>query len=205
MGLYSRYIFPRILARAMESKAILPKRRRVVGQAEGRVLEIGFGSGANLPHYGPQVRELMVVEPDERVLAFAEETIARSPLKPQVHRGRAQALPFEDASMDTVVSTLTLCSVGGVQPVLAEIKRVLKPGGRLLFLEHGLSPDPRVARWQRRLDGVNARLAGGCHITIDIAVELETAALGPVQSESYYLKRAPKTHGFMTEGAAVKA
>lgn len=153
--------YDRVMA-PVESAGLGSERARLLAGATGRVLEIGGGTGANLPHYGPGVTELVVAEPDEAMARRIERRPRGHRIPVRVVRARAERLPFESASFDRVVSTLVLCSVDDPGRTLAEIRRVLKPQGRLLFLEHVRSEDPAIARWQDRLRRPWAWLGGGC-------------------------------------------
>ena len=151
MSFYSDHVLPRLLNLAMRNKGLEAYRRRLVPAAEGRVLEIGIGSGLNLPFYGPGVAEVVGLDPSAPLLRMAG-----------LLEGSAEAIPLEDASFDTVLTTWTLCSVRDAGAALAEIRRVLKPAGHLLFVEHGSAPDAAVARWQDRLTPLWKPIAGGC-------------------------------------------
>jgi ubiquinone/menaquinone biosynthesis C-methylase UbiE len=165
MGLYSEIIFPWLLDRALGHPNIMRRRQALVRGARGEALEIGFGSGATLPFYDPaKVTSLTVVEPSEGMNRRAAAHLAQSPVPVRSVPGAGERLPFPDASFDTVVCCLTLCSVQDVGKVLAEVRRVLKPGGRFLFLEHVLSNDPDRQRWQHRLTPIQKVIGVGCHL-----------------------------------------
>jgi SAM-dependent methyltransferase len=165
MGLYSEAIFPWLLDRALGHPNIMARRQALVSQASGEVLEIGFGSGATLPFYDPaRVTSLTVVEPSAGMNRRAAARLAQSPVPIRSVPGAGERLPFADASFDTVVCCLTLCSVQDVGQVLAEVWRVLKPGGRFLFMEHVLSDDPARQRWQRRLNPIQKLVGVGCNL-----------------------------------------
>lgn len=165
MGLYSETIFPWLLDKALGHPNIMARRQRLVGQAAGDVLEIGFGSGATLPFYDPaKVTSLTVVEPSEGMNRRAAAQLASSPVPIRSIPGAGEHLPFPNASFDTLVCCLTLCSVADVGQVLAEVKRVLKPGGRFLFMEHVLSDDPERQRWQHRLNPLQRVVGVGCNL-----------------------------------------
>ena len=186
MGIYSERIFPWLLDKALGHPRIEARRAALVGQAAGEVLEIGFGSGATLPFYDPaKVTRLTVVEPSEGMNRRAEARLAVSPVPVTSVPGAGERLPFGDASFDTVVTCLTLCSVSDVPQVLAEIRRVLKPGGRFLFLEHVLSEDGDVRRWQGRLNPVQKVVGVGCNLNRDSAALVRAAGfdLPPVTQE----------------------
>ena len=165
MGLYSETIFPWLLDKALGHPNIMRRRQALVSQASGDVLEIGFGSGATLPFYDPaKVSSLTVVEPSEGMNRRAADQLAASPVPIRSVPGAGERLPFDDASFDTVVCCLTLCSVQDVGQVLAQVRRVLKPGGAFLFMEHVLSDDPDRQRWQQRLNPVQRVVGVGCNL-----------------------------------------
>ncbi len=155
-------VYDRLLSRT-EAAGLQEKRKRLLGGLTGRVLEIGAGTGANLPFYGEQVQSLTVAEPEAPMARKLEKKIPGARRQVDLVRAPAERLPFPDASFDAVVSTLVLCTVGDQPRALSEIRRVLKPGGRLVFIEHVRSEEPRVARWQDRLNGLNQVLAHGCN------------------------------------------
>ncbi len=203
---YRRYILPPLLDRAMSDRRISRYRRPVLAPAIGRVLEIGFGTGANLSHYPESVRQLEIVEPDAALHARAERRVAKSTCEVIVHPLSAEHLPFDASSFDTVVSTFTLCSIADVDSALREVYRVLKPGGQLLFLEHGLSPEEGVARWQHRLTPIQKVIGGGCHLNRPVRSLIERAGL-KVQSSDYeerYAPKLPKIVSWLTSGVAKK-
>ena len=186
MGLYSETIFPWLLDKVLGHPRIEARRAMLVGQASGEVLEIGFGSGATLPFYNPaKVTRLTVVEPSEGMNRRAAARLATSPVPVASMPGAGERLPFADARFDTVVTCLTLCSVNNVPQVLAEIRRVLRPGGQFLFLEHVLSEDAGVRRWQRRLNPVQKVVGVGCNLDRDGAALVRAAGftLPPVVQE----------------------
>jgi ubiquinone/menaquinone biosynthesis C-methylase UbiE len=204
LGFYHHYIFPRVLDLAMASPQLRRPRDRALAPARGRILEIGFGTGRNLTHYPPHVRRIEAIDPDLDLDRLSLPRIAHASIEVDFHHLDAEHLPFEDGRFDTVVSTFTLCSIPDVVHALAEVRRVLRPGGQFLFLEHGRAPDHGVARWQDRLNAAWMPLAGGCHLNRPVR-ELVTGAgleLGPVQQ--YYLKRTPRFVGYLTEGLAVR-
>lgn len=202
MSFYHHYIFPRVLDLAMSSKVWRKPRTRTLGPATGRILEIGFGTGRNLPHYPPAVRRIEAIDPDLDLDRFSQPRIAASAIDVDFHHLDAEHLPFEDQSFDTVVSTLTLCSIPDAAHALREIRRVLKPDGRFLFLEHGRAPDPMVARLQERLTPVWRPIAGGCCLDRPMRSLIEAAGLRFDAVQSYYLRGLPRFVGYMTEGMA---
>lgn len=205
-GLYRRYVLPSLLDWAMHHPRIVPYRAPTLAPACGRVLEIGFGTGANLPHYASSVRELEIVEPDAALNSYAARRLALSDRQVTIHALSAERLPFETESFDTVVSTFTLCSIPDVAAALVEVRRVLRPGGRFLFLEHGLAPDIEVARWQRRLTPLQKRLGGGCHLDRPVRALLVGARLSVDVTEvrEHYVRGLPRVVGWFAHGIARK-
>ncbi len=202
MGVYGKYVVPRIVNVACGLKANDPLRERVCAGLSGEVLEVGFGSGLNVPFYSDAVDRVDAVEPAdlgwqlaERRVAASTKTIARSGLD-------GQSLPFADDSHDTALSTWTLCTIPHGAVALAEIRRVLKPGGTLHFVEHGLAPDESVQRWQHRLDPIQKRLFGGCHLSRPIAQMIEAAGFTMTELDVFYDKGAPKAIGAFSLGVA---
>lgn len=200
---YDRHILPKLLGCACSAPPIMKQRAKVVPQAEGRVLELGIGMGLNLAFYDPgKVAGVAGVDPSPELRAVAAAAPRDPRLEVRVEDGTAEALPFEDASFDTVVCTFTLCSVHTPPAALAEARRVLKPGGRFLFCEHGLAPDPGVARWQRRVEPVWTRLAGGCRLTRPATSAIGAAGFKLEQVEAMYVPHIPKFAGWNEWGAA---
>lgn len=165
------------------------------------ILEIGAGSGANLRRYPPAVREVVALEPDPTLIRMARNESSKSPRSVSFLEASAEQIPFDDASFDTVVSTWTMCTIPDVRRALEEMRRVLKPGGRLLFVEHGLSADSPVRRWQNRLDPLWSRVSGGCHINRPIESFITAAGLAIDQLQTGYMA-GPRVMTFIYEGAA---
>jgi SAM-dependent methyltransferase len=202
-SLYERYVLPRLLRCACSAPPIAKQRAKVVPLAAGEVLELGIGMGLNLPFYDPdKVSRVVGVDPAAELRALAE-AVPRDPrITVKVEAGTAEALPFEDGRFDCVVCTFTLCSVHTPARALSEARRVLKPGGRFLFCEHGLAPEPEVAKWQRRIEPVWKRLAGGCHLTRPITSAIAAAGFKVARSDSMYLPGAPRIAGWSEWGEA---
>ena len=206
MGFYARHILPRLLDFAMRRESLEPQRRDLLSAVTGDVLEIGFGSGLNLPFYPQTVRRLTAIEPSEGMSKRARARVAESGIEvTTLGLDAGRRLPLADGSFDAAVSTWTLCSIADVAAALREVHRVLRPGGRLFFIEHGLAPDATIARWQHRLTPLNRRLAGGCHLDRDIAALVRASPLSVERCDTFYLPGAPKVGGFMYRGAARKA
>jgi ubiquinone/menaquinone biosynthesis C-methylase UbiE len=204
VSFYHHYVFPRLLDLAMSSRLLRKPRNRALAPARGRILEIGFGTGMNLTHYPPNVKRIEAIDPDLDLDRLSMPRIAKSAIAVDFHHLDAAHLPFEDARFDTVVSTFTLCSIPDVTHALGEIRRVLKPGGQFLFLEHGRAPDARIARWQDRLNERWKPLAGGCHLNRPVRRLIEDAGLAPRALRQYYLARTPRFVGYLSEGVAVR-
>lgn len=187
MSLYSRYVLPRLIHLSCSAEPVRRQRQKVVPRARGRVLEIGIGSGLNLPHYdAARVTGVWGLEPDPELARMAERAAGSVPFEVEVLRRTAAKIDLEDHSVDTVVMTYTLCSIAETGPALREMARVLAPGGRLLFLEHGAAPDASVRRWQDLVDPVWTRLAGGCHLNREIPRLLEAGGFTIEELETRY-------------------
>lgn len=164
MGIYSRFIFPRLCDFVLNKPTVVELRRELLSNVGGEVLEIGIGTGLNLPQYPGHVRRITAVDPNPGIHRLAEKRIKQTGMVVDKHVVSSERLPFKDQSFDVVVSTFTLCSIEDVRRALAEVHRVLRPDGRFLFLEHGLSPDLGVRKWQRRLNWLETKLADNCHL-----------------------------------------
>jgi SAM-dependent methyltransferase len=203
VGLYRKLVVPRLTDFALRRKHLGPYRERVIGAAQGRVLEIeiGLGSGLNLARYSPAVRELLALEPDPNLIAMARKEPAARSRPVRFLEAPAERIPLENSSIDTVVSTWTMCTIPDVRRALEEMRRVLKPGGWLLFVEHGLAPEPGVRRWQTRLDPFWTRVGGGCHLNRPIDTLVTGAGFGIDRLRAGYMP-GPRILTFMYEGAA---
>lgn len=200
MRIYADHVLPWLIDRAMRQKMLQPYRARVIGAAEGRVLEIGVGSGLNLPLYRSAANAVVAVEPSPPLLDRARRQPAQVPI--ELVEGSAETLPLDDRSIDTVVTTWTLCTIPDPVRALTEARRVLRSGGALLFVEHGKAPEPGVARWQDRLDPLWSRLAGGCHLNRPIDVLIRSAGFRLDRLETSRVP-GPRTHTFLYEGRAL--
>jgi len=201
MGFYNNVILPRLCHLVMRNRRLVPHRERVIASAEGRVLEIGIGSGLNLPFYGPHVREIVGLEPAPRLIAMARQVAERMPMPVTFMEESAAAIPLDDNAVDTVVMTWTLCTIPQADRALSEMRRVLKPNGRLLFVEHGLAPDDGVRRWQDWLTPPWKRISGGCHLNRPIRTMIESAGSRFDRLETAYMP-GPKPMSFIYEGSA---
>jgi ubiquinone/menaquinone biosynthesis C-methylase UbiE len=201
MGVYARYVLPYLTHLAMRQSQLRPYGERVLGGARGRVLEVGIGSGLNLPLYGTAVEEVIGVDISPELLAMVERAAAATPRNVRLLEGTAERLPLDDRSVDTVVITWALCSIPDPVAALTEARRVLRPGGSLRFVEHGRSPDPGVAKWQDRLTPLWARCAGGCHLNRKTDDLMRSAGFKLPELTTGYA-RGPRPMTFMYEGRA---
>jgi ubiquinone/menaquinone biosynthesis C-methylase UbiE len=204
MSFYQEHIVPHLVKLAMRNRELEPYRKRVLAGAEGRVLEIGIGAGPNLEFYPPCVKEILALEPSAKLIAMAQRAAGKSSINVKFLEGSAEAIPLESGKVDMVVMTWTLCSIPDALRALQEMRRVLKPGGRLLFVEHGQSPHPSVRKWQDRLTPIWKRFAGGCHLNRPISALLEQADFHVTHLTTGYMKHGPKPMTFLYEGIAAR-
>jgi ubiquinone/menaquinone biosynthesis C-methylase UbiE len=202
MGLYERQVLPRILNIACGTKMVEPLRSRVCESLAGSVVEIGFGSGLNVPFYPAAVTQVAAVEPSDLCWQLAGQRLKAASVPVQRSGLDGQSLPFEDDSYDAALSTWTLCTIPDAAAALREVRRVLKPGGTLHFLEHGLAPDENVRSWQRRLNPLQQRVFGGCNFTRPIVDLLTAAGFTINKLDVFYQKGAPKFTGADSLGTA---
>jgi len=202
MGWYREQVVPRLVEITCGNPQMERWRARATEGLHGRIVEIGFGSGLNVPVYPAEVTEVLAVEPALVARERAADRIAASHAT-ITHVGLdGQSLPIDDHSCDGALSTFTLCTIPDVDAALAELRRVLKPGGELHLLEHGLSPDPGIAKWQHRIDPIEQKLADGCHLTRDPIALVTAAGFEVVRHDSRYAK-GPKPWTWMTNAVAV--
>ena len=207
-GWYSRKVFPRLLAWSMKQAAFGPLRESLLAQASGEVLEIGFGTGANVPFYSSGIRSVTAIDPNPGMVPIARSQISNQPgLVKQVRwiMGSGETLPLLNDSFNSVVSTMTLCSVPKISLAIQEIHRVLKPGGRFLFLEHGQSPDHSVRRWQDRLTPYWKYVGDGCHLNRPMAELIQAQPWELSSMQTFYVPKAPKPFAYFYQGCVVKA
>jgi ubiquinone/menaquinone biosynthesis C-methylase UbiE len=206
MGFYDRHILPRLLNTAMSAKPISYQRRKVVPRAQGRVLEIGFGAGHNLPYYdAARVERIWALEPAAEMRARSAERRAASSIPLEFIDLPSEKIPLDANSADTVLVTYTLCTIPDVMAALGEMRRVLKPSGQMIFCEHGEAPDESVKRWQRRITPAWKVIGGGCHVGRPIPKLIQDAGFKVQDMETMYLPGTPRFAGFNYWGSATKA
>lgn len=203
---YDEHVVPRMIKCACSSPAIMELREKVVPMAEGDVFELGCGGGINQRYYDTaRVRSFAGIDPTHKLLGYARDAAARKGWQADIREGKGEDIPFADASFDTVVCTYTLCSVEDPARVLSEMRRVLRPGGKFLFLEHGRAPDKAVSKWQGRIEPVWKRLAGGCHLTRPVGSSVIDGGFLLEDHDCTYAHKTPKWAGWMEWGVALKA
>jgi ubiquinone/menaquinone biosynthesis C-methylase UbiE len=205
MGFYGDHVLPRVINVVMNTKQTREIRARVCAGLQGEVVEIGFGTGHNLPFLPPAVTSLKAVEPAGLGVRLAGDRIATSTVPVEVVGLDGQRLPLPDASADAVLCTWSLCTIPDPVAAVREMRRVLRPGAHLHFVEHGRAPDEGVRRWQDRLNGIQQRMAGGCNLNRDIPATLEAGGLTVTELDTYYGKGEPKPYGYLYEGRATVA
>jgi len=201
VNIYDRWVLPPLLDLVMRQRQLEKYRREVVAAASGRVLEVGVGSGLNFPLYGEQVEVVFGIDPSPRLLAQARRRALASGVRANLLLGSAAAIPLANNAVDTVVMTWTLCSIPEPLVALREMRRVLTPGGRLLFVEHGLSPEPKVERWQHRLTPAWRHIAGGCHLDRKMDDLIRAAGFDLTEIRTEY-GRGPRPMTYMYLGCA---
>jgi len=205
MGFYSRHILPRLLDTAMSAKPISYQRRKVVPRAEGRVLEVGFGAGHNLPYYDPgKVAHIWALEPAAEMRALAGERASKTDIPLEFLGLPGEQIPLDNDSADTVLITYTMCSIPDVMKALGEMRRVLKHSGKMVFCEHGEAPDESVRRWQNRLTPTWKAIGGGCHLARPIPRLIQDAGFRVDDMQTMYLPGTPRFAGFNYWGSASK-
>src|SRR5688500_15936997 len=190
---------------AMSQPELGSHRRQLLSSATGDVLEIGFGTGVNLSYYPKHVKKLVAIDANAGMTAIAKKRVETRGIEVEHHVVDAEKLPFDDERFDSAVTTWTLCSVDSVETVLREIRRVLKPGGKLLFLEHGISPDAKIQKLQKLLNPLNRAVAVGCQLTRHMPSLIKQYGFEIEHHEEFYIDKVPRTHGYMYQGLARKA
>jgi ubiquinone/menaquinone biosynthesis C-methylase UbiE len=201
VSFYREWVLPYLVHLSMRQPTLIPYRRRVISKAGGRILEIGFGSGLNLPFYTTNATQIIGLEPSPRLLSMVTQATGSEHPSTRLVEASAEAIPLDDQSIDTVVTTWTLCTIPDVRRALEEMRRVLKPEGCLLFVEHGRSPDAGVRRWQDRLNPIWKPVAGGCHLNRPIRELIEGSGFRIEQMDTGY-GQGPRPMTFMFEGLA---
>jgi ubiquinone/menaquinone biosynthesis C-methylase UbiE len=204
VGIYGDQVLPRLQDKVMNRKGTRDVRTRVCAGLTGDVVEVGFGTGLNVRHYPPEVTRVFAVEPSRVCMQLAEVRIARSDVSVTLAGLTGEHLDLPSEEFDAVLSTWTLCTIPDLTAALQELRRVLKPGGAFHFVEHGHAPDTKTARWQQRIEPLNKRLAGGCHLTRRIPEYIENAGFRIEHLDTYYFDGEPKPFGYTFEGRAVR-
>jgi len=206
MSIWEEYFVPPLINLACGAKPIRYQRQKVVPKARGEVLEVGFGSGLNMPYYNSDnVSRIFALEPSAGMRKRAAERVAASDIPVEFLDLPGEQIPLEDKSVDTVLITYTMCTIPDVMTALAGIKRVIKPGGEMIFCEHGLAPDPEVRKWQERIEPIWKPIGGGCHLTRSVPDMLNVAGFEIVEMDQMYLPSTPRPMGYNYWGTAKPA
>jgi len=205
LGFYDKHILPRVLDFAMKRSSIVEQREWVMKQVRGQVLEVGFGSGLNLPYYPREVKTLSAIEPSTAMRDRAMKRVEKSGRTVSlIARGIDKKQFLADGTFDTIVSTWTMCTIADPAAAMKEIYRLLKPGGRFVFVEHGLAPDAEVVKWQKRFNGFTQKWGGGCHLDRDIDAILRGSKLEVDKLEKFYLPKGLRAGAYTYRGIAVR-
>jgi len=205
MGFYTDVIIPLFYDTSMDSSKINEGRKSILGKiTEGEILEIGFGTGINIKFYPENVKKIIGVDVNGGMLKQFDKKSSNGKIEIELLHRSGETLPFHDNSINAAISTYTLCSIKNVTSSLSEIFRVLKPGGKYYFLEHGLADNPKTQKWQHRLNPIQKIWAGGCNLNRDIKLLISNAGFNIIELKNFYMKRDPKIVGYMYEGIAVK-
>jgi ubiquinone/menaquinone biosynthesis C-methylase UbiE len=203
MSFYEKYILPRFLNCACASEPITYQRKKVVPLAEGKILEVGIGSGLNLPFYNKsKIIEIWGIDPSEELNAMAKRVATEENINVKFITSSAEDIPFPDNYFDTVLITYTMCTIPSVLKANEEMRRVLKSGGKMIFCEHGVSPDESIKKWQKRLNSIWGKIAGGCNINRDIPMLIKSSGFKIVMMDEMYLPKTPKIAGYNYWGYA---
>ncbi len=203
MAFYENHILPHLINLACGSKPILKQRQKLVPHCEGRVLEVGMGSGHNLAFYDPaKIEMVFALEPSAAMVKRARPMAEKMPFRVEFINLPGEEIPLEDNSVDTVLLTYTLCTIPDTLKALQNMRRVLKPNGKLLFCEHGVAPDEAVRKWQNRLNGIWGKIGGGCNINRNIPSLIEAGGFNIIEQQSMYLPSTPRVFSFNYWGAA---
>jgi len=203
VSLWEKYVLPPLINLVMQNKAAMAERRKFVPLASGTVLEVGIGSGINIPLYVGEVERLFAVDPSLDLWRLARKRLTRAPFPVEFVEGSAESIPVDDKTFDSVVTTWTLCTIGNPVKALMEMKRVLKPEGQVIFIEHGRSPDARVIAWQNRLNPLWKRIGGGCNLNRKIDDLILESGLEITRMETGYV-RGPKPLTYLYRGLALR-
>jgi ubiquinone/menaquinone biosynthesis C-methylase UbiE len=203
MGIYENYVVPYCIELGCGIRELHPVRKSSARELHGTVLEIGFGSGMNVPYYPAAVEKILAVDPSSVARRIGKKRIVRAQCVIEDVGLDAERIALNGGVADCALSTFTLCTIPDVENAVREVKRILKPGGRLYFAEHGRAPEPGVARWQDRLTPLQRALFGNCHLNRDVRAMLERGGFRIERMETSYLKSAPRTHGYLNVGVAV--
>ncbi|MEH6714662.1 class I SAM-dependent methyltransferase [Parasphingorhabdus flavimaris] len=202
-NLWEKYAVPKLIRAACSQPAVMKDRSKIVPRAEGEVLELGCGGGINLQFYDrSKVTSLTGLDPSAELLDYTRKEAGDRGFKMTIDAGIGEAMPYADGSFDTVLTTFTLCSVQDGKQVLSEMRRVLKPGGKILFLEHGRAPDKGPEKWQRRIEPVWKHIAGGCHLHRPVSTLIEANGYHLVENGGHYAPKTPRWLGWMEFGEA---
>ena len=203
MSFYEKYILPRFLNCACASEPITYQRKKVVPLAEGKILEVGIGSGLNLPFYNKsKIEEIWGIDPSEELNAMAKKVAIKEDINVNFITSSAEDIPFPSDYFDTVLITYTMCTIPSVLQANKEIRRVLKHNGKMIFCEHGVSPDENIKKWQKRLNSIWGKIAGGCNINRNIPVLIKSSGFKIVEMDEMYLPKTPRIAGYNYWGYA---
>ena len=205
MGIYSTYIFPKVINVVMSTGYMKKARSAALAQVTGEVFEIGFGTGLNLPFYPEGIKKITTADVNPAMGRHAQKNIDASPIEVDCRTLNGESLPMEDETFDSVVCTWTLCSIVNVEQALREVHRVLKPDGKFFFVEHGLADDPKIQRWQDRLTPPWKMIGDGCHLNRNMKELIQDQHFAFQEIETYYMEKSPRAMGFMYQGIAAKA